>query len=192
MGTGPNRQRSPAESFDALTASADLAGCELDRSAAVPHHWLREHQPHDAVAITANGTGELVSRWTSPAFTLSSGIDLSAADTARTLGRPIVAAAGEAPASSVTILVVLERRQELVRFGLDRVLLALARVIAARVGRSPTGADTASLSLAHAVAAQRERLPHELTQDFTGQLQTILDQLRGAAPRRRISPQTST
>jgi DNA-binding CsgD family transcriptional regulator/signal transduction histidine kinase len=62
------------------------------------------------------------------------------------------------------------------------VLLALARVIAARVGRSPTGADTASLSLAHAVAAERERLTRELTHDFAGKLQTILDQLRNAAP----------
>jgi DNA-binding CsgD family transcriptional regulator/signal transduction histidine kinase len=184
MRPAPNQRPAVPGRFDALAAlavSADLSSCELGESAAIVHRWLREHQPHDAVVVVADAGRDVLSRWTSPAFALPSGIDLSAADAARTLGRPIVAAGGEAAASGVTILVVLERRQALVRPGLDGVLRALARVIAARAGQVPAATDTAQMSLAHAVSAERERLTHELTGHFIAELQTILARLRAAA-----------
>jgi signal transduction histidine kinase/DNA-binding CsgD family transcriptional regulator len=170
--------------FDALTAlaaSADLSCCELDQTAWVLHCLLRDHQPHDAVALTVNGRRELLSQWTSPAFAIPSETDWSTADAARTLGRPILSATGEAGTATVRIIVVLARRHAPLCFGVDIALQALARVIAARVGRTPAATDTAQLSLAHAVAAERERLSQELTHHFAQHLQTILGQLRGTA-----------
>jgi DNA-binding CsgD family transcriptional regulator/signal transduction histidine kinase len=63
--------------------------------------------------------------------------------------------------------------------GIEDALQALARVIAARVGRAGVVTDTAQMSLAHAVAAERERLTQELTHHFAQHLETILGHLRG-------------
>jgi DNA-binding CsgD family transcriptional regulator/signal transduction histidine kinase len=184
MRPASNQRPAAQERFDALTAlavSADLSSCALGDSASIVHGWLQEHQPHDAVVVVADGTADVLSRWTSQEFVLPSDLDLTAADAPRTLGRPIVAAGGGTGASRVTLLAVLERRQALMRPGIDRAMQTLARVIAARAARMPGPADTSRLSLAHAVSAERERLTQELTGHFIGQLETILTHLRGAA-----------
>ena len=81
-----------AADFTALAASAELSSCELDQSASVIHRWLRQHAPHDAVAVTVKGSGEPLSQWASPAD--------------ETLG-PVVAASGVVAATGVTITVSL-------------------------------------------------------------------------------------
>ena len=63
----------PVDALTALAASAELSCCELDQSASIIHRWLRQHWPHDAVTITANGSREPLSQWTSPAFELPDG-----------------------------------------------------------------------------------------------------------------------
>jgi signal transduction histidine kinase/DNA-binding CsgD family transcriptional regulator len=170
------------DTLEAVAASADLSCCELDRSAWVVHRWLRRHGPHDAIAIMVNGSGEPSSQWTSPAFDVPVGMDWSDADAIRALGRPVMVA-GDAEASSVTIVVVLGRGQAAPPPGSEAGLQALARVIASRVGRPALATDTAPLSIARAVAAERDRLTRELTDHFADELQTILGQLRDEDPK---------
>jgi DNA-binding CsgD family transcriptional regulator/signal transduction histidine kinase len=162
---GPTRHSPASETVDApsaLAVSADLACAELDQSARIVHRWLAHHHPHEAVTITADGASAPLSQW------------------GRSAGGPTVAVGGEAAGSSVTIRVVLAGRRAALSSAIEGALRALARVIAARVGRARVPTDTAQLSLAHAVAAERERLTHELTHHFAQQLETILGHLRGA------------
>ena len=56
-------------------------------------------------------------------------------------------------------------------------LAALARVLAARIGCLPSETDRASLSVAHAVAGERDRVTRELTDHFAQYLHTILNRL---------------
>ncbi|MDA0162619.1 LuxR C-terminal-related transcriptional regulator [Solirubrobacter ginsenosidimutans] len=172
-----------AGDFTALAASAELSCCELDTSASVVHRWLRQHAPHDAVAVTAKGSSEPLSQWSSPMFELPAGIRWSSADSVRALapGRPVVATSGVAASSGVTITVVLRPGQSPLAPGTERVLHALARVVAARAGRTPPATDTAPLSIAHAIAIERDRLTRELTDHFTQHLETILGLLRDDA-----------
>ena len=81
----------------------------------------------------------------------------------------------------MTIGVVLGAGQPTSHPGTEAALHALARLIAARVGRTPPATDTAPLSIAHAVATERDRLTQELTDHFAEQLETILGHLRDAA-----------
>ena len=138
---------------------------------------------HDAVAVTAKDSSEPLSHWTSASFELPVGIRWSSADAVRALaaGRPVVAASGVAAASGVTITVVLRPGQSPLAPCTERVLHALARIVAARAGRTPPATDTAPLSIAHAIAIERERLTRELTDHFAQHLETILGLLRDDA-----------
>jgi DNA-binding CsgD family transcriptional regulator len=80
----------------------------------------------------------------------------------------------------VTISVVLGRGQTSPPSTTRTALEAFARVIAAR-SCAPSATDTAPLSIAHAVLAERDRLTEELTAHFAEQLQAILGHLRAAA-----------
>jgi signal transduction histidine kinase/DNA-binding CsgD family transcriptional regulator len=178
-----NRQPPVSESFDALSAiaaSAELACAELDESARIVHRCLGTHQPHEAVAITASGADEPLSQWVSPAFALPPAMDWLAADAGRSVGRPIVAASGEAADSSVAIHIVLAGRRAALWPGIEDTLRALARLVATRIGRAHAATDTAQMSLARAVAAERERLTEELRHHFAQNLDAILGHLRGA------------
>ena len=93
----------------------------------------------------------------------------------------VVAASAVAAASRVTIGVVLGAGQPTSHPGTEAALHTLARVIAARVGRTPPATDTAPLSIAHAVAIERDSLTRELTDHFAQHLETILGHLRDAA-----------
>ena len=61
---------------------------------------------------------------------------------------------------------------------LEGELVALARVLAARIGCVPSAPDTAQLSLAHAVSGERDRVARELTDHFAQSLHTIVNRLR--------------
>ena len=60
---------------------------------------------------------------------------------------------------------------------LTRPLAALARVLAARIDCPAAETGTASLSVAHAVAGERDRVTRELTDHFAQYLHTILKRL---------------
>jgi signal transduction histidine kinase/DNA-binding CsgD family transcriptional regulator len=105
----------------------------------------------------------------------------AAADAQLALGRRVMAAGGEAGRSSVTILIVLARGRSTASPSTKAALQAFARVIAARLGCAASATDTARMSVAHAVAAERDRLSEELTSHFAQRLQTILAELRDAA-----------
>ena len=158
-----------AADFTALGASAELSSCGLDQSASVIHRWLRQHAPHDAVAITVKGSDEPLSQWASPAI--------------ETLSRPVVAASGVVAATEVTITVALRPGRSPLTARAERVLQALARVLAARVSRTPPATDTAKLSIAHAMSLERSRLTRELAEHFAHDLETILGHLRDDATR---------
>ena len=59
--------------------------------------------------------------------------------------------------------------------------MALARVLAARIGCPPWETDTARLSIAHAVAGERDRITQELTDHFAQYLHTIVNHLGDGA-----------
>jgi signal transduction histidine kinase/DNA-binding CsgD family transcriptional regulator len=176
----------------ALIVSADLSCCELAESARILHGWLRGHCEHDAIAITANGSGAPLSCWTSSTFEAPAEGEWWAGSSGDVAHRMVVAAGGAA-SSSVTIVVV-PTDQDAVRASIvEPALQVLARVLGARVG-SPATTDTAQLSLAHAVAAERDRVAHELTDQFAQHLHTILNHLRDdhvGDPRARAHSATS-
>jgi signal transduction histidine kinase/DNA-binding CsgD family transcriptional regulator len=171
----------PVDELTALAASASLSHCELDESAWIVHCWLRAHCAHGAVAIVGQRSGELLSQWTSPAIEVPPRMEWAAADAGRALARPVVAASGGEGSSSVTIFVALERDQPICSSGTKAALQGFARVIAARISCGISATDTAPHSLAHAVAAERDRLTDELTSHFAEQLEAILLHLRRAA-----------
>lgn len=167
----------------ALAIAAELSSCELDESAWILHRWLRQRCPHDAIAVTANGSGRPLSQWTSPTF----GFPV-------VLGQPVVTASGDAASSSVSILVVPTENGVASCSRLDAALAAMARVLAARISCLPSDTDTVGLSLAHSVAAERERVTQELTDHFAQYLHTIVNRLRdatGADDRTRVQSATS-
>ena len=178
-------RRSPAsespDELTALAASSELSRCELEQSAWILHRWLLPHEPHDAVVVIANGSGEPLSQWTSLRFELPAGTDWCSPDAVRALGRSVIVASGVAASSSVTIVVVLGPGPAASSSGTEAALDALARVIAARVSRTPPATDTAPLSIAHAVAVERDRLTRDLTHHFAQHLETILTRLRDDA-----------
>ena len=133
------------------------------------------------MTITVNGSLDPLSQWTSPAFEPPEGTDWSSADAVRALGPRVVAASAVAAASRVTIGVVLGAGQPTSHPGTEAALHTLAGLIAARVGRTPPATDTAPLSIAHAVATERDSLTRELTDHFAQHLETILGHLRDAA-----------
>ena len=169
----------PVEELTALASSAELACCELDQSASVIHGWLRQRWRHDAVTITVNGSLDPVSQW-HPALE-----PLRGRNGAAPSWRRAPCAAG----SRVTIEVVLGTGQPTPDSGTEAALHTLAHVIAARVGRTPPATDTAPMSIAHAVAVERDGLTRERPITSHQHLETILGHLRDDAayePARRI------
>ncbi|WP_270041867.1 LuxR C-terminal-related transcriptional regulator [Solirubrobacter ginsenosidimutans] len=165
------------DDLPALDVSAELAACRLEESASILHRWLRRRCEHDAIAVTVNGSVAALSLWTSAAFAVPTGLDWSAATVASALARPVVAASGGAAASSVTVLVVPTADGAPGGGRLKGPLAALARVVAARIGSLPSETDRASVSVAHAVASERDRVTRELTDHFAQYLHTILNRL---------------
>lgn len=169
------------DGLSALELSADLSCCSLDESAWTLHAGLRHHCPHKAIAIAAKGSDEPLSQWASPTLELPPRVDWSSPTVACDIGRPVVLADGDAGASNVTILVVLAEEAGVPGAWLEPVLHGLARVIAARIGGPASNADTAQLSLAHAVTGERDRVVQELSDHFAQHLHTIINYLRGGA-----------
>jgi DNA-binding CsgD family transcriptional regulator len=181
----------PSATFDglsALVASAELSCCELDETATVLHRWLGEHYAHEAIAITTNASGTPVSRWTSPAFELPPGFDWSSATVQDDLGRPVVIAGGDAASANATIVVVLTAAGARPCAWCEDALHGLARVLAGRIGCPSTGGDTDQVARAHAVAGERDRVTHELTDGFAQHLHGIVGALRaaGGSPHARM------
>jgi signal transduction histidine kinase/DNA-binding CsgD family transcriptional regulator len=172
----------PAKSFDEpLAVSADLSCSDVGESAALLHRWLRQHCEHDGIAVTTSSCGAPLSVWTSPTFEFPAGLDWSSPTTVNELGRRLVVASGDAASSTATILVALTEHSAGFCSRLESTLQALARVVAARFGRAPSEAESAQLSLAHAVAGERDRVTQELTDNFAQHLHTILNHLRDGA-----------
>jgi signal transduction histidine kinase/DNA-binding CsgD family transcriptional regulator len=186
-----------AATFDGLSAlelSAELSCCRFDETAWTLHRGLRDHCPHEAIAITAEGSDAPLSLWTSPTFEVPPGLDWSSPTVASDVGRPVVAARGDAGSSSAAIVVVLADDAAVSCSQLEPVMLGLARVLAARIGGPASDADPAQLSLAHAVAGERDRITQELGDHFAQDLHTIINHLRGGAhgySRARVDDATS-
>jgi signal transduction histidine kinase/DNA-binding CsgD family transcriptional regulator len=159
------------DDLSALDLSGELSCCPLGESAGRLHGWLRQHCPHEAVAVTVGGSRGSLSLWTSPAFEAPAGLDWSSLD------RAVVATAAGDP-SNTTIVVVLDEDAGPPCSALEPALQALARVLAARVGRAPSDVDPAQLALDHAVAGERDRVAQELGDQFAQYLHTIVNQLR--------------
>jgi signal transduction histidine kinase/DNA-binding CsgD family transcriptional regulator len=182
-----------SEELPALEVSAELWSCKVADSAWVLHRWLRERCAHDAIAVTVSGCGAALSQWAGPAFAFPAGLDWSSATTVDYLGRRVIAISGDGAASGVTIHVAIPGHDEMCS-RLEGELVALARVLAARVGGAPSASDTARLSLAHAVCSERERVTRELTDHFAQYLHTIVHRLRDASEddvRARVHSATS-
>jgi len=180
------------DQLSALIVSAELSSGRVDQSAGIVHRWLHQHCEHDAIAVTANGSGAPLSRWTSATFEPPADSQWWAADCSGDVADWTVVA-GADTSSGVTILVVLTDQDAVLSSIVEPALQALARVLGARIG-SPATTDTAQLSLAHAVAAERDRVTHELTDHFAQHLHTILNHLRdgnGGDPRARMHSATS-
>jgi DNA-binding CsgD family transcriptional regulator/signal transduction histidine kinase len=164
------------DELSALDAGADLSCCELGESAEIVHRWLRQHCSHEAIAISVDGSGTPLSQWASPRLALGSGPDRSSAAAAGDLDGTVVTVTGVAASCHVTMVVVLtEGTAPCSR--VERALRGLALVLAARIGSPPSGDDTAQLALAHAVAAERDRVTQELTDRFAQYLHTIAGHL---------------
>jgi signal transduction histidine kinase/DNA-binding CsgD family transcriptional regulator len=163
---------SNSDQLPALAVSAELSSCDVEESAWILHRWLAERYAHVAVAVTLNGSGAALSQWIDPSFELP--VDWSGDH-----GRPVVAASGHATSSSVTIVVVPAEDRLTSGARLEGALAALARVLAARIGRLPSEFDTARLALAHALAGERDRVTHQLTDHFAQYLHTIVGRLGG-------------
>jgi hypothetical protein len=84
------------DGVSALKLSADLSSCRIEESAWTLHHGLREHCPHEAIAIAATGYEAPLSQWASPTLELPAALDWSSPTLPRDIGRPVVMADGDA------------------------------------------------------------------------------------------------
>jgi signal transduction histidine kinase/DNA-binding CsgD family transcriptional regulator len=180
------------DQLSALIVSAELSCCGLEDTASIVHNWLDGHCEHDAIAIIGSNAAAPLSRWTSPTFDHPADAEWWVAASAGDLAERTVVAGGDPASAAVTIVVVLTDRRPAPGSIVEPALHALARVLGART-RSAAATDTGQLSLAHGIAAERDRVTRELTDHFAQHLHTILNHLRDGSvgdPRPRVQAAT--